>query len=163
MFTAAVITVSDKGYAGEREDLSGPAIRAILEKAGYKVLPAVIVPDEAEKITDALHKAAAAGANLILTSGGTGFSPRDVTPEATASVIERPAPGIAEAIRANSMKYTDRAMLSRGIAGIVGKSLVVNLPGSPKAVKESLEFILPAIHHGLEILLGASSECARKD
>lgn len=163
MFTASVITVSDSGFKGIREDLSGPAIAGILSANGYTIIDAAIVPDETDAIAAIFKKHILLNANLIVTTGGTGFSPRDVTPEATKTVIEREAPGIAEAIRQNSMRYTERAMLSRGIAGIAKNSLIINLPGSPKAVKESLEYILPSVAHGLDILLEKADNCARKD
>lgn len=160
---AAVITVSDTAFAGMREDLSGPCAQGMLAEAGYAVPAVIIVADEREQIAAILRRCAAEGCVLIVTTGGTGFSKRDVTPEATKTVIERDAPGIAEAIRANSMRYTPRAMLSRGVAGLVGESLIINLPGSPKAVRETLEFLLPAVAHGLDILLGSAENCARKD
>lgn len=161
-FTAAVITVSDKGARGERVDESGPVIKKMLEEAGYVVKETLIVPDVQNTIAANLKRLAdQRQINLILTTGGTGFSERDVTPEATISVCDRMADGIAEAIRANSMKYTKRAMLSRAKSGIRGKSLIVNLPGSPKAVKETLEFLIPNVRHGIEILTGNASECAR--
>lgn len=161
-FTAAIITVSDKGSAGERVDKSGPIIQDMLEKAGYDVKEMLIVPDEKNVISTQLMRLSdQRQINLILTTGGTGFSRRDVTPEATTSVCERMARGISEAIRANSMKYTNRAMLSRAESGIRGGSLIVNLPGSPKAVCETLDFLLPNVKHGIEILAGRASECAR--
>ena len=161
-FTAAIITVSDKGSAGERVDESGPIIKEMLEEAGYDVKEMLIVPDEKNVIaTQLMRLSDQRQINLILTTGGTGFSHRDVTPEATISVCERMARGISEAMRANSMKYTNRAMLSRAESGIRGGSLIVNLPGSPKAVRETLEFLLPNVKHGIEILAGRASECAR--
>lgn len=161
MFSASVITVSDKGYRGEREDTAGPAAAEMLREAGYDVKEIDIVPDEPEMIrgelirhADTLHIA------LVLTSGGTGFSPRDVTPEATAAVCERMTPGIPEAMRAACLAITNRAMLSRSVAGIRGETLIVNLPGSPKAVRENLAAVLPALDHGLAMLLGTKNECA---
>ena len=145
MKRAAIITASDSGYRGEREDLSGPAIKEILEREGYEVISMDILPDD-----------------QVMLAGGTGFSERDVTPEATEEVIERKVPGIPEAIRAYSMTITKRAMLSRATAGIRGKTLIVNLPGSPKAVRESLEYIIDTLAHGLEILSGEARDCARK-
>ena len=153
MKRAAIITVSDSGYRGEREDLSGPVIKEILEKEGYAVISMDILPDDQVMIAVKLQEIAdSERAELILTTGGTGFSERDITPEATEEVIERKVPGIPEAIRAYSMTITKRAMLSRGTAGIRGKTLIVNLPGSPKAVKECLEYIIDALGHGIEIL-----------
>ena len=161
-FTAAIITVSDKGAAGKRVDESGPLIEEMLKEAGYDVKETLIIPDEKNQISQSLIRLAdQRQINLILTTGGTGFSPRDVTPEATVAVCERMADGISEAIRMNSMQYTKRAMLSRAKSGIRGKSLIVNLPGSPKAVKETLEFLIPNVKHGIEILTGNASECAR--
>ena len=164
MKRAAIITASDSGYRGEREDLSGPAIREILEREGYEVISMDILPDDQVMLAGKLQEIAdSEKAELILTTGGTGFSERDVTPEATEEVIERKVPGIPEAIRAYSMTITKRAMLSRATAGIRGKTLIINLPGSPKAVKESLGFILDSLDHGLKILRGSASECARRD
>ena len=163
MKRVAIITASDSGYRGEREDLSGPAAREIVEKAGYEVVSMDILPDDQVMLAGKLQEIADTGkAELILTTGGTGFSERDITPEATEEVIERKVPGIPEAIRAYSMTITKRAMLSRGTAGIRGKTLIVNLPGSPKAVKECLEYIIDALGHGIEILTGEASDCARK-
>lgn len=162
-FTAAIITVSDKGSQGRRVDESGPLIREELIKAGYLVKEEIIIPDEEKIIENQLIRLAdQRQINLILTTGGTGFSKRDVTPEATKKVCYKMANGISEAIRANSAKYTQRAMLSRAESGIRAESLIVNLPGSPKAVKETLDFLLPNLEHGLKILIGTSSECARK-
>lgn len=163
MKRAAIITASDSGYRGEREDLSGPAIKEILEREGYEVISMDILPDDQVMLAGKLQEIAdSEKAELILTTGGTGFSERDVTPEATEEVIERKVPGIPEAIRAYSMTITKRAMLSRATAGIRGKTLIVNLPGSPKAVRESLEYITDALAHGLEILSGEARDCARK-
>ncbi|MBQ9980291.1 MAG: molybdopterin adenylyltransferase [Oscillospiraceae bacterium] len=164
MFKAAVITVSDKGFAGEREDKGGPLVCRMLQEAGYEIEETAIVPDEKDNIkAQLIHMADVHDCALIVTTGGTGFSPRDVTPEATEAVCHRMAPGIGEAMRAESMKVTNRAMLSRATAGIRGGSLIVNLPGSPKAIRENLEVILPALEHGLEILRGTASECAVPD
>ena len=159
----AIITSSDSGYAGTREDLSGPIIEKMVTQAGYTVIKKLLLPDE----RDILSKAMAAIADneeacLILTTGGTGFSPRDCMPEATMDVVTRPVPGIPEAMRALSMKITPRAMLSRAAAGIRKNTLIINLPGSPKAVEESLGFILPHIRHGLEIKLGEDKDCGAK-
>jgi len=164
MFKAAVITVSDKGYAGEREDRGGPLVCEMLAEAGYDVTQTAMVPDEMEDIKASLIRMADdCDCALIVTTGGTGFSPRDITPEATEAVCHRMAPGIGEAMRAESMKVTNRAMLSRATAGIRGGSLIVNLPGSPKAIRENLQAILPALEHGIEILRGTASECAVPD
>lgn len=163
MKRAAIITASDSGYRGEREDLSGPAIKEILEREGYEVISMDILPDDQVMLAGKMQEIAdSEKAELILTTGGTGFSERDVTPEATEEVIERKVPGIPEAIRAYSMTITKRAMLSRATAGIRGKTLIINLPGSPKAVRESLEYIIDALAHGLEILSGEARDCARK-
>ena len=163
IFKAAILTASDKGSRGEREDLSGPAIREMIEPEGYTVTEYKIVPDDQETLETEMKRIADEGlADIIFTTGGTGFSMRDVTPEATLAVSDRMVPGIPEAMRAYSMTITNKAMLSRAAAGIRKQTLIVNMPGSPKAVKESLEFILPPLRHGLEILLGEASECARK-
>ena len=158
----AIITLSDSGYAGQREDKSGPVIRALTEAAGYEIVHTALLPDGVEPLASELKRLCDEDlADLVLTTGGTGFSPTDLTPEATLFVVERPAPGIAEAMRYNSLQITPRAMLSRAAAGIRKKTLIVNLPGSPKAVRECLEFILPSLGHGLEILRGTAGECAR--
>lgn len=158
---AAIITVSDSGFQGTREDKSGPMIRKLLEETGgYEIIQEIIVPDDQEKLEEALRTCAdTMEADLILTTGGTGFSMRDRTPEATMNVATRNAPGIAEAMRALSLKVTPRAMLSRGASVIRNETLIVNLPGSPKAVKECLEFILSSLPHGLGILKGLDGEC----
>ena len=161
MFKASVITVSDKGFRGEREDTAGPLAAGMLKEAGYDVIAQACVPDEQPVIERELRRHAdELGASLILTSGGTGFSKRDVTPEATIAVCERLAPGIPEAMRAYCLKITNRAMLSRAQAGLYHDALIVNLPGSPKAVRENLEPVLPALEHGLQMLLGTKNECA---
>ena len=162
MFKAAIITASDKGAQGLREDLSGPCIKKILEKASYEVVSIDILPDDRNLIADKLIELSDRKIPLILTTGGTGFAPRDNTPEATRDVIEKETPGISEAIRAESLKITPRAMLSRAVSGIRKQSLIINLPGSPKAVRECLDFILPILEHGLNIMLNLDSECARK-
>jgi molybdenum cofactor synthesis domain-containing protein len=163
MFTVGVITASDKGARGEREDQSGKIIIDYFQSLGYKVERYIILPDEQKLLQDEMiFMADELNINLILTTGGTGFSLRDVTPEATKNIISREASGIAEAIRYYSLQITPRAMLSRGVSGIRGQSLIINLPGSPKAVKESLDFINGSVQHGLEILLGKTSECAEK-
>ena len=154
--------MSDKGAKGERKDESGPAAAAMLKEAGYEVIETLILPDEPQQLKNALIRLAdQREVDLILTSGGTGFSLRDRTPEATMEVADRNAPGIAEYMRMRSSEITDRAMLSRGVSVIRKGSLIVNLPGSPKAVKESLGFILNALDHGLKILRGSASECGR--
>ena len=159
--TAAWITLSDKGARGEREDRSGPLIQEILTDAGYHVVEGLLLPDGVEKLKQQLIRLAdQRQVNVIFTTGGTGFSPRDMTPEATAQVCDRMAPGIAEAIRAYSMTKTPTAMLSRAAAGIRKQTLIINLPGSPKAVRECLEFVLPPLEHGLKIMLGRDGECA---
>ena len=162
-FRAAVITVSDKGYIGERVDLSGPEAQEILENDQYEVVSMVIVPDGPELLKKELIRLCDdEEVDLIVTSGGTGFSHRDLTPEVTMEVAERNAPGIAEYIRMKSLEKTGHAMLSRGVSVLRKNTLIVNLPGSPKAVAESLSFILPYIPHGLKVLKGEASECARK-
>ncbi|MBQ8083474.1 MAG: MogA/MoaB family molybdenum cofactor biosynthesis protein [Clostridia bacterium] len=163
MFKAAIITASDKGSKGEREDLSGPAIQEIIEPEGYEVTVYKVLPDDQETLENEMKRIADEGlADIIFTTGGTGFSMRDVTPEATIAVSDRLVPGIPEAMRAYSMTITPKGMLSRAAAGIRKQTLIVNMPGSPKAVKESLEYIIGPLRHGLEILLGEASECARK-
>lgn len=163
-FTAAVITLSDKGAKGERVDESGPAAAEMLRAAGYEVVEALLLPDEPELLkTQLIRLADGRQVDLILTSGGTGFSLRDRTPEATMEVAERNAPGIAEYMRMKSMEITPRGMLSRGVSVIRGGSVIVNLPGSPKAVRENLGFILGALDHGIKILRGSANECAVKE
>ena len=161
-YQAAVITVSDKGFRGEREDTSGPALCAIAEEYGLEVAYRAIVPDEAEDIRREIVKCAdELKIELILTTGGTGFSPRDITPEATRTVLERETPGIPEAMRAASMRITPRGCLSRGVAGIRGRSLIVNLPGSEKAAKENILSVMDALMHGLDMLASSgSADCA---
>lgn len=159
----AVITSSDKGYAGEREDKSGPAIAQMMQNAGYTVVETMILPDEKEMLKENMARICDENrADLILTTGGTGFAPRDVMPEATKEISQREVPGIPEAMRAYSLQFTGRAMLSRAAAGIREKTLIVNMPGSPKAVGECLEYILPHLEHGLDILTGRAGDCARK-
>ncbi|MDR1765015.1 MAG: MogA/MoaB family molybdenum cofactor biosynthesis protein [Lachnospiraceae bacterium] len=160
-FTVGIVTLSDKGSAGQRVDESGPAIAAMLPGEVFEVVSARILPDgketlmeELKRLSDEVH------CDLVLTTGGTGFSPRDLTPEATLAVADRLAPGIAEAMRLKSLEITDRAMLSRAASVIRGSTLIVNLPGSPKSVRENLSFILGALPHGLEILRGDGGECA---
>lgn len=163
MFSAFVITVSDKGYIGERLDESGKIIVDILKKNNYDVIDKIIIPDEKEIIEEKLKYASdILNVNLILTTGGTGFSKRDVTPEATLNVKTKNAFGICDAIRQYSLSITKNSMLSRAVSVIRNDTLIINLPGSPKAVKEALEYIINPLNHGLKILLGTLSECARK-
>lgn len=162
MYRVAVITLSDSGYAGGREDKSGPVIGVMVSDAGYQVAHTALLPDDEAMLREELIRLCDGDeADLIFTTGGTGFSPRDRTPEATAAIIDRTTPGIAEAMRYHSLSVTPRAMLSRATAGIRKGALIVNLPGSPKAVKECLEYILPSLAHGLEILKGEANNCAR--
>ena len=158
---AAVITLSDKGSQGKREDKSGPLAARMLTEAGYRVEETLLLPDDTAALrAQLLRLADGRQVNLILTTGGTGFSPRDVTPEATLAVADRNAPGIAEALRYHSLSITPRGMLSRGVSVLRGKTLIVNLPGSPKAVGEDLEYLLPVLEHGLRIAAGLDGECA---
>lgn len=154
MYTATVITISDRAAQGIYEDKSGPAVADMLKEQGYQVLETSIIPDEKNTIKNTLLTLCEQGVHLIITTGGTGFAPRDITPEATKEVIEREVPGIAEYMRQQSMEITPRGMLSRGIAGIRGTSLIINLPGSPKGATENLGFILPHLGHGLDMLNG---------
>jgi molybdenum cofactor synthesis domain-containing protein len=159
MYRIAIITVSDRSAAGQRDDLSGPAIRSLVGGLGI-VVAENVVADEQDQIEQLLRRLADEQvADLILTTGGTGLSPRDVTPEATLAVADRLVPGIPEAIRAASLALTDRAMLSRAAAGIRGRALIVNLPGSPRAVRECLAVILPVLPHALGILTGSDRDC----
>lgn len=161
-FRVAIITSSDSGYRGEREDKSGPAIAEMMQEAGYAVTGITLLPDDRKMLADTMAEICDTGAaDLILTTGGTGFSPRDVMPEATLDICERLVSGIPEAMRAYSLTITRRAMLSRAAAGIRKQTLIINMPGSPKSVRECLEYILPALSHGLEILLGRTGNCAR--
>ena len=154
-FTAAVITLSDRAFRKEREDRSGPVIRDILSENGYDVVEMILLPDgEALLKRNLIRLADQRQVNVIFTTGGTGFGPRDLTPEATCAVCHRMAPGIAEAMRAESLKITKHAMLSRAAAGIRGATLIINLPGSPKACRENLDVVLPALRHGLGLLRG---------
>lgn len=156
--TAAVLTISDKGYQGLREDTSGPNLCRLLKEHGYDVVYTAILPDDEEMIRDALIDCCDnRRICLVLTTGGTGFSPRDVTPEATMAVIERPTPGIPEAMRSESMRITPKGCLSRSAAGIRGRSLIVNLPGSRKAAEENILAVIDPIEHGLEMLSGEGS------
>ncbi len=161
MIKTAILTISDKGSRGERIDGTGPAIKGELEDKGFVISFYKMIPDEIDQIEkELIYLCDELKVDLILTNGGTGFSERDVTPEATAKVIEKAVPGIGEAMRMKSLAITPKAMLSRSIAGIRKKTLIVNLPGSPKAAVENLQFILPALPHGIAILTGEASECA---
>lgn len=162
MIRAGVITVSTKGARGERVDESGPALREGLVAAGHEVVSQELVPDDIERVASAIVAATRAGANVVLTSGGTGLSPNDLTPEATRRVIDREVPGIAEALRARALEVTPHGMLSRAVAGALGRALVVNLPGSPKAARESLEVLLPVLPHAVELLAGESGESGHR-
>ena len=162
MYNAAVLTVSDRSFRGERPDTAGPLVAELLRSAGYEVVNLDIVPDEQAEIEGALRRMADSGdVQLLITTGGTGFAPRDVTPEATLAVCQRLTPGIPEAMRYASARITPRAMLSRAQAGIRGGTLIVNLPGSPKAAKENLEAVLPTLAHGLKMLEGEPADCAK--
>lgn len=162
MYHAAVLTVSDRSFHGQRPDEGGPLVADLLKNAGYEVVFTSIVPDEQTMIEAELCRIADdMDVQLLVTTGGTGFAPRDVTPEATLAVCDRMAPGIPEAMRYASLQITPRAMLSRAQAGLRGGTLIVNLPGSPKAAKENLEAVLPALSHGLEMLSGKSADCAK--
>ena len=163
MYTSAVITVSDKGYRGERVDTSGPNLVQILTEKGFDVTYTAIIPDEKEMIKAELRKCAdELGIALVLTTGGTGFSPRDITPEATMEVVERPTPGIPEAMRAESMRITPKGCLSRSAAGIRGRTLIINLPGSKKASAENILAVIDPVAHGLDMLYsGGSADCAK--
>jgi molybdopterin adenylyltransferase len=160
MIRAGVITVSDRSSEGSREDTSGPAIAAMLKALSIDVCQSLIIPDEKDRIKNAIKQFADKDKlDLIITTGGTGVSPRDVTPDATLEIIEKQIPGMAEAMRYKSMQITPYAMISRAVAGIRGQSLVVNLPGSPKGAKENLEVILPALKHTIEKIKGDPAEC----
>ena len=164
MIKVGILTISDKGSRGEREDLSGKVIEEVIRKINGEVKYYQIIPDENDIIQEELIKAVdKLHLDLILTTGGTGLGKRDVTPEATLAIIEREVPGISEIIRSESFKKTNRAILSRGVAGIRKESLIINLPGSPKGVRESLEIVLEALPHGIEILKGQTAECGRND
>jgi len=164
MIKVGIITISDKGSRGEREDLSGKVIEEVVKKINGEVKYYQIIPDEKDIIQEELIKAVdKLHLDLILTTGGTGLGKRDVTPEATLAIIEEEVPGISEIIRSESFKKTNRAILSRGVAGVRKESLIINLPGSPKGVRESLEIILDVLPHGIEILKGQAAECGRND
>lgn len=162
-YKVGIITASDKGASHEREDLSGQLIKDIVEEFGYSVASYKVLPDEKELLSEEMIRLCDKDlVDLILTTGGTGLSPRDYTPEATLAVAHRLVPGIAEAMRLNSLQFTKRAMLSRGVSVVRGSTLIINLPGSPKAVKENLDYIMPELLHALDILSASASECARK-
>jgi molybdenum cofactor synthesis domain-containing protein len=164
MKKAGILTLSDKGAAGQRKDASGPLIREILSGLGIHVETMEVIPDDLELIRERLSAwSGETGLDLIITTGGTGLSPRDVTPEATLSVIDRRVPGMEEVMRAESMKKTPHAMISRAVAGARGRTLIINLPGSPKAARECLEAVLPALPHALDKLGGDMSECAQSE
>ena len=163
MYTAAVITISDKGYLGQREDTSGPNLVRILTEKGFQVTYTTIIPDDREMIKDELVKCAdEKKIALVLTTGGTGFSPRDITPEAAMEIIERPTPGIPEAMRAESMRITPKGCLSRSVAGIRGRTLIITLPGSKKASAENILAVIDPVAHGLDMLYSeGSADCAK--
>ena len=165
MYTAAVITISDKGYIGQREDTSGPNLVRILTEKGFEVTYTAIIPDDREMIKAELLKCSdEKGIALVLTTGGTGFSPRDITPEAAMEIIERPTPGIPEAMRAESMRITPKGCLSRSVAGIRGRSLIITLPGSRKASAENILAVIDPVAHGLDMLYSeGSADCAKYD
>lgn len=161
MYTTAILTISDKGSRGERIDTAGPAIKTILEIAGFQILQTMILPDDLKTIQNVLIDVSDnLGVNMVVTIGGTGFAPRDNTPEATILVCDKMVPGIAEAMRAGSMQFTRRAMLSRAVCGIRKFTLIINLPGSEKAAVENLTSVLDTLPHGLDMLLRYRSECA---
>ncbi len=160
MITAGILTISDRGARGEREDLSGNEIKDLIKDLPAEVRAYEIIPDERPLIEEKLKEYADdKGLDLVITTGGTGVTPRDVTPEATKAVIERELPGMAEAMRAESLKKTPNAMISRAVCGIRGRTLIINLPGSPKAVRENLKVVLPAVNHAVEKIKGSTSEC----
>lgn len=162
MYRLVVLVSSDSGYRGQREDKSGPYLKELMERAGYEVIDVKVLPDDLKMLAQYMKEICETSrADLILTSGGTGLSQRDCTPEATLEVVERLVPGIGEAMRAYSMQFTKRAMFSRAIAGVCKKTLIINLPGSPKAVKECMEAIIDELPHALGILLGSDGECGR--
>ncbi len=163
MFRVAIICASDKGYQGVREDTATPMISALLESNGYSVVSTCLLPDDRERLAREMARICDGNfADMIVTTGGTGLSPRDVTPEATLDIMQKSVPGIPEAMRAASMRFTPKAMLSRAVAGIRERTLIVNLPGSPKGAIENLTSVLPALWHGLETLTGRTQECARQ-
>lgn len=162
MISIAILTLSDKGAEGTRTDESGPVLRELVAGLG-QVVHAEILPDDRSRIRDRLIELCDQGVRLVLTTGGTGLSPRDVTPEATLDIAERIVPGMAEAMRAVSLAKTPRAMISRAVAVVRGRTLIINLPGSPRGAKENLEAVLPALEHALEKIAGDPSDCAGKD
>ena len=158
-YTAAILTTSDKGAAGEREDTSGAAIRELLESIGVEIARYEVVPDERDTVAGRLRDWADSGnVQLIVTTGGTGLGPRDVTPDATKTVLDYEVPGIAEAMRAEGLRHTPMSMISRAVSGVRNKTLIINLPGSPKGVRENLAVVLPVIQHALDLLSGGGSE-----
>ena len=162
MRQAAILTISDKGFRGEREDISGPMVRESLDNAGFSVAYVEILPDDQQLIEERLCRLAdQASFDLVVTTGGTGVSPQDVTPDATLAVIDKQIPGMAEAMRAASLKKTPHAILSRAVAGIRGETLIINLPGSVKGARENLQVVLPALQHALEKIQGDPSECGQ--
>ena len=162
MFKVVILTISDRGSRGEREDASGPLIEEMVKNLPGQVIHYQIIPDEKEEIAEALKQSAdQLKADLVLTTGGTGLSPRDVTPDATLKVIEKEVPGFSEAMRAESLKKTPHAMISRAVTGVRGSTLIVNLPGSPKSVRENLNVVLPALPHALSKLKGDPEECGQ--
>ncbi len=164
MFTVGILTISDKGWRGEREDKSSEVIREMASRLGAQVADYDIVPDEQDFISRRLMEWADAGTlDLVLTTGGTGLAERDVTPEATLAVIDRPVPGLAEAMRVETLEKTPLAMLSRAVAGIRKRTLIINLPGSPRGVEECLQAILPALPHAIEVIKGEAGECASRE
>lgn len=161
MIKVGIITASDKGSKGQREDTTRLGIKELIQRIDGEIVDYKLIPDDKDLIKNALISMCDCGIDLILTNGGTGLSPRDNTPDATIEVIEKEIPGFAEAMRMKSLEKTPHALLSRAVCGVKGKSIIVNLPGSPKGAKENLEVILPAIPHGLEVLKGVSGDCAK--